>query len=85
MDSFRLSETMVSGSWKLTFHLLTVYLVIRVAKPSARCRHFSELKYVFFAFFLKTTRRNCAKFSQDLENTCSLQSALKSTALDRVH
>jgi len=37
---------------------------------------------VCFAFFSKTTRRICAIFFQDLrENTCSLQPALKSTAL----
>jgi len=46
---------MVSGSLKLTFNLLTVYLVIKLALPSARWRHFLELKCVF-AFFSKTTR-----------------------------
>jgi len=33
--SFRLSQIMVSGSLKLTFNLLTVQLVIRVAYASA--------------------------------------------------
>jgi len=32
------------------------------------------------AFFSKTTRWICAKFFQDLENTCPLQPALKSNA-----
>jgi len=42
---------------------------------------FFGIKVYVFAFFWKTTRRICAKFFQGLEeNTCLLQSALKSNA-----
>jgi len=44
---------------------------------------FFGIKVAFFAFFSKTAKRICAKFFyQGLrENTCSLQPALKSSAL----